>query len=271
MAYLTMNMRSVVLQMDTSVNVLLPEKRYERQALEPNRKYPVLYLLHGHGDDHSAWIRKSMIEYLTRDLDMVVVMPTVYRSYYTDCKYGLKCLTYVAEELPVKMANFFPISTKREDTFVAGNSMGGYGAFRLALGYPEKYGAAASFSGALTPFGDIDTDQDEAFTLTRSQDYLDNRYRNFGSREEFAASDNNLVRLVRRLNQSGKVKPMLYQCCGTEDFVTYGQNVCFHKFMEQEGQGFGYEYFEGPGNHNWDFWNPQIPVMLKKFGLKKEV
>lgn len=268
MAFLTMSMYSNVLQMDTNVNVLLPEKRKMQQPKEPDKKYPVLYLLHGHGDDHTAWIRKSVIEYLTRDLDLIVVMPTVYRSYYTNAKHGYRCFDYIADELPIKIANFFPASTLREDTYVAGNSMGGYGAFKLALTYPERYCAAASLSGALEPFGDP-AEGDDAFCLQRGQEYLDNRYNNFGSREEFIGSENDLQCLAMKLDKSDQKKPVLYQCCGTEDFVTYEQNKIFHNFIVQNCRNLNYKYSEGSGNHNWDYWNPQIREFLKYFQLTK--
>ena len=110
MAFITMSLYSNVLQMDTNVNVILPEVRKGEQPLEPDRKYPVLYCLHGHGDDHTAWIRKSNIEYLVRNYGLIVVMPTVARSYYTDQYHGHRYIKYLSEELPVKIANFFPAS-----------------------------------------------------------------------------------------------------------------------------------------------------------------
>lgn len=89
MAYLNLSMYSKVLPMDTNVSVLLPEQRKgARETLHPDRKYPVLYCLHGYGDDHTAWIRKSNIEIAARDYHVVVVMPTVQRGYYADSASG---------------------------------------------------------------------------------------------------------------------------------------------------------------------------------------
>ena len=82
-------------------------------------------------------------------LNLAVIMPAVQNSFYTDMVHGGKFLTFLTEELPAMLHDLFPLSTERADTFVAGLSMGGYGAFKLALTRPDLYAAAASLSGAL--------------------------------------------------------------------------------------------------------------------------
>lgn len=135
MAFCTINYNSHVLRMDVAVNVLLPERRHQPQVRR-HEKYSVLYLLHGFGDDYSAWMRKSIIELRARELDLIVVMPMVMNGFYTNQDSGWDFSSFVADELPLVMANYFPLSDAREDTYIAGVSMGGYGAFRLALTYP---------------------------------------------------------------------------------------------------------------------------------------
>ena len=76
-------------------------------------------------------------------------MPQVHRSFYADEAHGCRFWTFLSEELPAVVASFFRVSTRREDTFVAGLSMGGYGALKWALRQPERFAAAASLSGAL--------------------------------------------------------------------------------------------------------------------------
>ena len=84
-------------------------------------------------------------------MNLIVIMPGAERSFYADMEHGYKYWTYISEELPSIMKSFFPISDKREDTFVAGLSMGGYGAMKLAFNHPERYAAAASLSSAVDP------------------------------------------------------------------------------------------------------------------------
>lgn len=266
MAFLTMSMYSDVLQMDTSVNVLLPENRKTGQdKAEPDRKYPVVYLLHGHGDDHTAFIRKSNIELIARELSVVVVMPSTYRGFYTDNVHGLKYYTYFSEELPKKIRNFFPVSEKREDTFIAGNSMGGYGAFRIAMANPDKYAAAASLSGALLPFYQKDGETDIMETFG---DFGEVKRCAYGTAEEFASSDNNLCCLVDWLNSYGGKQPLLYQSVGTEDLITGEQNKAFHDYLNRHGENLNYIYSESPGGHNWTFWNQELKKVFQLFGFK---
>jgi len=133
---------SKVLGKQVSTYVVLPD--------EGPGPFPVLYLLHGLSDDHTIWLRRSRIEWYVRNLPLIVVMPDGYRGFYTNNDAGPAYATYMAEELPEKIETWFPASRVREGRCISGLSMGGYGAFRLALGYPDKYVSATSHSGALT-------------------------------------------------------------------------------------------------------------------------
>ena len=125
MALIQCDFFSESLGFSTSMNVILPQPARER--------YRVLYLLHGMSDDHTIWCRRTSIERYVDPLGLAVVMPAVHRGYYTDMAAGYRYWTFISEELPALARSFFPLSHKREDTFVAGLSMGGYGAFKLAL------------------------------------------------------------------------------------------------------------------------------------------
>lgn len=265
MALIQMDFFSYYLGMDTPMTVLLPEKRGCKPELNPDKKYPVLYLLHGHADDNTAWIRKSNIEMLTRDYGVIVVMPTAHRSFYSNSKHGHAYFDYLTKELPVVVANLFPASTKREDTYIAGLSMGGYGALKLAMACPEIYGHAGSMSGASDSYSAM-RHVSGMFTVS---DFTENINNVFGSEEEFYGSENDLYFLSRQLESRTDVpQPQLYMCCGTEDplWPVY----CEIKEHLQNRTGLEITYDERKGSHNWNFWNEELPLILQFFGLIPE-
>lgn len=152
MAFIECNFFSDVLGMSSTMNVIIPENRKNRIGIKTKAEqdeYPVLYLLHGLSDDHTAWMRRTSIERYANKYGLAVIMPNVHRSFYTDMVFGNNYFTFISQELPEIAEKLFPLSTKRKNTFVAGLSMGGYGAFKLALNQPERLAAAASLSGAL--------------------------------------------------------------------------------------------------------------------------
>ncbi|ERI94419.1 putative esterase [Clostridiales bacterium oral taxon 876 str. F0540] len=224
---------------------------------EVKEKYPTLYLLHGLSDDHTIWQRRTSIERYVSDMGLAVVMPNAGRSFYTDMKHGYKYFTYITEELPEIARQFFPLSSKREDNFVAGLSMGGYGAFKAALSFPEKYAAAASLSGVLDIASRVkeDTIQDK-----------EELYNIFGDLNSIAESKNDLLYLTKQVSASKSDKPKLYQCCGTEDFL-YEDNQVFRNFIKDTD--FDYTYDEGPGVHDWAYWDTQIQKVLNWLPIKK--
>lgn len=246
---------SEVLGMSVSMNVILPNPSYTRFKQEGlskcNQKFPVLYLLHGLSDDHSKWLRNTSLERYVEDKNLIVVMPTVYRGFYTDMKQGPDYWTFVSEELPHVVQSLFPASSKREDTFAAGLSMGGYGAFKLGLRQPEKFAAIASLSGAL----DILTFENEDKPLTADE------YRYiFGSSKEVKGSTDDLFALASQLKQEQRGIPKLFQSCGTEDFL-YSDNLHFLEHLRQLGIEVTYE--EESGAHDWNYWDKHIKRVIE--------
>ena len=155
MSLIHWDFRSEVLDLSTSTCVILPDPPIWKGGIPRSRgeyRLPTLYLLHGLSDDHTTWLRRTSIERYVAPMDLAVVMPAAHRSFYTDMAGGVKghrYWTFISEELPALARWFFPLSDASEDNFVAGLSMGGYGAYKLALSHPSKYAAAASLSGAL--------------------------------------------------------------------------------------------------------------------------
>src|SRR3954462_9658534 len=144
MALVRCDFYSDALGFGTSMTALLPEPATGRPA-----EFPTLYLLHGLTDDDTAWTRFTSLERYAAELNLAIVMPQVQRSFYTDETWGHPYWTFVAEELPRKARALFRLTDDPAKTFVAGLSMGGYGAFKLALRHPDRFGAAASLSGVL--------------------------------------------------------------------------------------------------------------------------
>ncbi len=148
MAVMKIEYYSQVLDMEWGVNVLYPDAN---RVEEPECKdVPVLYLLHGMSGNHNSWLKRTNVERLLRGTNLIVVMPNTSNGWYTDTQYGFDYYTALAEELPQVLKRFFPnMTSKREKTFLAGLSMGGYGCFKLALA-TNRFSRAASFSGALS-------------------------------------------------------------------------------------------------------------------------
>lgn len=250
---------SEVLGISTSMTVLLPEVGKNRIGMAGAKKkeaYPVLYLLHGLSDDDSTWARRTALERYVAELGIVVVMPNGYRGFYTNMQNGEKYFDYIANEVPSVAQHYFPISTARNETFVAGLSMGGYGAMKLALNFPERYCAAASFSGAL----DI-----ESYLKEVSGDAAREKMNTFGTVGDFLGSENDLFSLAKKVSNEAEERPRLYQACGTEDFLyAYNQNFRTH-IIEETNLDLTYD--EGPGAHTWDYWDEQIQKALRFFEL----
>lgn len=135
---------SQTLQMDTHIAVITPND------FDSEQPYKVVYMLHGTAGCNEDFISYTNLPLYALEYPCVFVMPNALRSLYTDMAYGQKYFTYVAEELPKIVKRIFNVSGKREDTWIIGNSSGGYGAMKIALTYPDKYGfCAANAPGAM--------------------------------------------------------------------------------------------------------------------------
>ena len=152
MALLRCDFFAETLGLSTSMTVILPQATSAQIGMAGAagaEDPPTLYLLHGLSDDDTIWSRRTSVERYVAPLGLAVVMPQVHRSYYTDEVHGNRYWTFLSEELPAVVDRFFRLSRRREDTFVAGLSMGGYGALKWALRDPDRFAAAASLSGVL--------------------------------------------------------------------------------------------------------------------------
>lgn len=230
------------------MQVILPEGRVRAKNAQP---CPVLYLLHGLSDNETVWTRRTSIERYAEEKGIAVVMPTTHRGWYTDAIAGLRYYTHIAQEVPAVAQALFPISNKREDNFIAGLSMGGYGAMKIALRNPGQFAAVATLSGVM--------DISERFRDWLAAEQIVEFERIFGPLGKVKGTENDLFHLVDKGLKEKKKMPKIFQCCGTEDFL-YAANIRLREHVKN--LPLDYTYREGPGAHSWGYWDTMIQEVL---------
>lgn len=247
MALVELKFFSQSLGMQTEAYVVVPQRATKGEiginGKSEDKLYKCLYLLHGLSDDHSIWLRRTSIERYAADYGICVVMPCGARSFYTDMKYGMKYFTYITEELPSVVSEFLKVSDKREDRYIAGLSMGGYGALKAALRRPDMYCAAAGLSSV----ADI-----------RDPRFFDALIPVFG--EEMNIPDEEDLFFLAEKTNADPLKPRIFMGVGTEDFL-YESNVRLKQHFEQLDYKFTYR--ESNGVHSWVFWDEYIRYVLE--------
>ena len=245
MALTEIHFKSETLNLTLGMNLILPE---HPQAWDSPPA--VLYLLHGLSGNHTSWIRKTSIERYAKDYPLVIVMPEVHNSFYCDMAHGSNYWKFIAEEVPSLVKKWFHISNDWKKTFVAGLSMGGYGAMKLALSYPQNYAAAASLSGAL----DIANHANDDF----AQSQLRTFEAIFGEMNTLPNSENDLIQKFQSFGKIPETK--FYTCVGTEDYL-YQDTLTFNQHAK--AKGFDLTSEEAPGAHEWSFWDTYIQRVLE--------
>lgn len=240
----------------THVNVVLPIKRFDFLSSDFTgiaEKFPVLYLLHGLSGNHTQWVRYSNIERYAEKKGIAVVMPEMDNSYYTDNAYSGHYYTYLTEELPAVMQRLFPISGDPAKRYVAGLSMGGYGALLAGLGRPDLYAACATLSGR-TGF----MERGEGMITGAAHSKWVKQV--FGENNEFYDQDKHEpCHMLRELAAAKASLPRLFVACGTEDDM-YTDTTHFRDVAASLGVDM--TYWEAPGVHDWDFWDEAIKHVL---------
>ncbi|MEY8462091.1 alpha/beta hydrolase [Streptococcus merionis] len=244
MAVFNIEYRSDILDLEYPVNVIYPD--LSRVDNPDDKDIPVLYLLHGMGGNHNSWLKRTRLERLVRSTNLIIVLPNVNNGWYTNTKYGYRYFDALTVELPKVLQRFFPNMTKkREKTFIAGLSMGGYGAFKIAL-ETNHFSHAASLSGALS-FDGLLTEGLE------NQAYWEGI---FGSIEQF---QNQATPLLESALLSDK-ETKFWAWCGEQDYL-FEQNNLAVKALK--AKGFDLEYSTSPGTHDWYYWEKEIESVLK--------
>jgi S-formylglutathione hydrolase FrmB len=216
-----------------------------------------LILLHGYNGGSSDWLYGSQMQDYAMKYNLAVVTPAGRNSFYLNKKAtGHHFQTFIGEELVRFLQNTYGLAMNKEDTFIGGFSMGGYGAIRTALHHPEVFAGAIGLSSGLI------TDQfaamkhgDKSVMITRLSYYE----HLFGDLDKVKGSDKDPKWLAERALALGDGKPALYLACGTEDGAIWASRD-FHAYLDQIGYEHTYE--EGPGIHNFAFWDPYIARAL---------
>lgn len=255
MALIQVNYLSKALFRTVPVNVIVPSDKISFETMDylpaPEGGYPTLYLLHGLLGNYTDWVSGTRIQRWAEDAGLAVVMPSGDNSFYVNGQtanndYG----AFIGEELPRVMRQMFPLSRRREDTFIAGLSMGGFGAIRNGMKHAETFSRIIGLSAAIHFF---DPDYDSVAGEESA----------FGSLAEAAKTDKNhhvaLEQLKERVAAGEVEAPEFYLACGTQDSLM-GVNRGF--LADVQAAGFEVTWDEEDRGHDWDFWDSQIKKVI---------
>ena len=244
---------------DVTLDVMIPEYMKSLKAQEAgisekeyyeNRNLPVLWLLHGARGNAADWPRYSMVEVYAEEKGLIVVCPTGNNGWWVNQAAGIPWEDVVTEKLWELVHGTFPTSDKPEDNYIAGLSMGGYGAMRIGLRHPERYSRIAAFSAgfgiprryAAGGFNALSGEE----TFGDPDKVLGSQYDEFYTAEERAAS--------------GDPLPPIYLSCGTKDGL-YDINVEYREHLKK--LGYDVVWDEAPYAHEWRFWDQQVEKFIK--------
>lgn len=238
MALLDINYWSPSLMKDTQCAVLLPERT---AAAGP---YPVFYLLHGLSDDYSAWQRWSAIEQHVRDLPLIVVMADGDRSFYTDASEGQAYETAIVKDLISFIDRHFRTVKSAKGRVIGGLSMGGYGAMKLGLKYPDKFCSISAHSGVYSHVKERRWEQGEGAWMHEVS-------RIYGTEKN--CRDNDPFALAEKLDPAKA--PAIWLDCGVDDGLL-PDNRELHAHLKK--LKIKHTYNEFPGGHSWPYWDEHV-------------
>ncbi len=263
MAFMTCQIYSHALYSNISFNISIPTPtsgdKVNYATLARDFGYeeglPVAFLLHGMYGDANSWLRFSNVDRYAQDRRIAIVTCSAGNSFYQNMAKGQAWETFFTKELPAYVRTLFPISSRREDTFIGGFSMGGYGAWHLGLAAPEVFSKTASMSGALDIVSLLKDRNNVPSPAAFHWDAI------FDDPDKVEGSGSDLLAQFRKCKEAGCV-PEMYQACGTEDFL-YQMNLSVRDRLR--AQGCDLTWNEGPGAHDWNFWDREIGNVLNWF------
>ena len=267
MAFMNVTFFSPALKRTVSCNVIMPtDKSMNGTDYEKVTPCKTLYLLHGIYGSCNDWVQGTRVKAWASAANLCVVMPSGENKFYSDSAIsGDMFGEFITRDLVNFIENTFDVSRKREDRFIAGLSMGGFGAVTNGLRHPEVFGVIAGMSSAFI--------KDRILRATRdgkNDFYNDVQYctmMGISKPSEFVDSANDYDWLACRVAaETPELKPKMYLCCGTEDGL-YPMNVAYRDLLNSLGYDLTWE--EWPGNHNWQFWDESIEKIIAWLPLGK--
>lgn len=267
MALIELTLQSQTLGATTTVWVSFPEEtggdrqRFGQGLYQPGVTYQTLWLLHGGGDDCSCWFRYTNVERYANERKLIVVCPSAYLSCYADMHYGPKYYTWVTEELPQILRWMLPISPRREDNFVAGLSMGGYGALKWAFNQPERFAAVGTFCGAVDMPAIIRANHMKDGVVTDNNFVLA-----FGDDKAVEHNEADALYMAEQQHAAGVALPRIFCSVGSQDF-TYRFNAGMRERFAAAGIDMTWD--EHPGGHEWGYWDGAVLRFMDWAGLKR--
>jgi putative tributyrin esterase len=245
----TLKLNSKLMGREMPYRVIMPR---DYEFLKETR-YPVVYLLHGLSGHYDNWTEKTQVAQYFRGSRCIIVTPEGGDGWYSDSVTAAndKYESYIMQELIPEIDKNFRTKTDRANRAVAGLSMGGYGAIKFGLKYPDKFILAGSFSGALGVVS-IPSAQLGDFPSLKAV---------FGADDNPVRKANDIFAIIREL-PADKIKdlPFIYFACGTEDFL-FANNQDFMKLLTEKKVP--HEYRQLPGAHTWPFWDNQIQEFIR--------
>ncbi len=257
--YETRTVKSDILKMERKYSIYLPEG-YD----ETDRSYPVLYLLHGSGDDHTGWVQFGQVQHIADKAiaegmagPMIIVMPdadTGRRGYFNVIEGGFNYEDFFFKELIPHIEKTYRVRSDRRYRAVAGLSMGGGGTIFYALHHPELFAAAAPLSASTGSWsidqvtGRLSDDVKKKLTDKQIQDYY-NRHSIEGIIQNATEDDMKKIRSIR-----------WYVSCGDDDFLSEGNSMMHIAFLKNK---IPHEYRVKDGAHTWTYWRMELPLVME--------
>ena len=249
MALIQVNYCSKALFRTVPLNVILPVDRFDADTdsyLQKNgKRYKTLYLLHGLLGYYNDWVSFTRIQKWAEEKNLAVVMPSGDNAFYFRSRTPWNDYeTFIGKELVEMTRRMFPLSRRREDTFIGGLSMGGYGAIRNGIVFSETFGRVIGLSSAVHLFDDVSEDANIGL---------------FDNLEEASKTDLNPLIAAENMFTENRNVPKFYLACGAKDDLLE-PNKHLRNFLLSKGADVTWD--EGDYGHDWDFWDLQIRKVL---------
>lgn len=246
---------SKILKMDRKYAIYLPEDYYTS-----DRFYPVLYLLHGSGDDQSGWVQFGEVKHIAdkaiaegKCTAMIIVMPdgnTGQRGYFNSPKGDWNYEDFFFQEFIPTIEKAYRIRAEKRYRAISGLSMGGGGTFMYALHHPELFSSACPLSAYVGPIS-----MDDAVTR------WENQYPGI-SKDDLIKyfSKHSALELINNMPDDQKKAVRWYIDCGDDDFLYEGNSLIHIAMRKKE---ILHEFRIRDGAHNWTYWRDSLPTVLE--------